>query len=386
MCEVFSGGSVPREKGECNEPLLVNRKQCSQPDSRVLTRWRLRRRIQRLLFPTLGAESGNRILRCGFAMNPLVALLGGKGKATWSGVEHCNSIWACPVCSARIREGRRSEILRGVRAARERGWGMLFITFTVPHSVETPLKDSLGGLLAAFRRLKRYSALRGFWNETEGFIRATEVQVGSNGFHPHLHTLFFVESVESVSVEALKQAWARAVVAEGLARPSDGVGVVVEQVEKDADAVAEYLVKKQENKISLELARSDLKSGRRGRPDEWHCSPFDLLNPDVDLPLSSEVRSALFVEFFKSTKGRRCIEWSRGLKADLLIQEVADEKLGSLSQEEQEAQLRWLREAYRELFRQRPSVLAEAQALFVQGKYEEAQALAGGELILCGNS
>lgn len=371
-------------------PTEANTKDSTSKDStsRTVNRWRVRRRIQRLLRGALPESEWGRVNRCGWSMGSLVSLLGASGgRASWSGVEHCNGIWSCPVCAARIREGRRAEILKAVHQARERKWRMFFVTFTVPHSIETPLRDSLRGLTSAFRRIRNYKSLTPFWSAMVGFIKAVEVQVGSNGFHPHLHVLIITNGCDLVNDEIekkLKSSWAQAVVKEGLARPKDEVGVVVEET-LDPEVTADYLVKIQENKLTLELSRSDLKGGREGKSKgEWHCAPFDLMTPEVELPISVGLRKRLFVEFYSATKGVSAIRWSRGLKDLFSLEEVSDEELGSLSPEEAEAELRFLKKVYQELFKEKPDVLAQCQALFKEEKYKEAAALVEGygELLL----
>ena len=392
-----SASALALSSTEVGAPLVIRKVSTQQPNpteantkdstSRTVNRWRVRSRIQRLLRGALPESEWGRVNRCGWSMGALVTLLGASGgRASWSGVEHCNSVWACPCCAARIREGRRNEILKAVHQARSRRWRMFFVTFTVPHDRETPLKESLRGLTEAFRRIRNYRGLAPFWSAMVGFIKAVEVQVGSNGFHPHLHVLVMTNGCDLVNDEIekkLKASWATAVVKEGLARPKDEVGVVVEET-LDPESTADYLVKIQENKLTLEMSRSDLKSGREGREGEWHCSPFDLMTKEIELPISIGLRKKLFVEFYKATKGTSAIRWSRGLKDLFDLEEVSDEELGSLSPEEAEAHLRFLRATYTRLFKEDPDLLARCQELFRAGKYEEAGELAGdsAELLL----
>lgn len=390
--------SVSPSSTEVGAPLVIrkvstqtqsdNQSNTKDSTSRTVNRWRVRSRIQRLLRGALPESEWGRVNRCGWSMGALVTLLGASGgRASWSGVEHCNSVWACPCCAARIREGRRAEILKAVHQARSRRWRMFFVTFTVPHERETPLRDSLRGLTSAFRRIRNYKSLAPFWNNMVGFIKAVEVQVGSNGFHPHLHVLVMTNGCDLISgdIESkLKSSWGQAVVKEGLAKPSEKVGVVVEET-LDPDRTADYLIKVQENKLTLEMSRSDLKGGREGKSEgEWHCSPFDLMTKEIELPISIGLRKKLFVEFYRATKGTSAIRWSRGLKDLFDLEEVSDEELGSLSPEEAEAHLRFLRATYTRLFKEDPDLLARCQELFRAGKYEEAGELAGeyAELIL----
>lgn len=347
-------------------------------EPRILHRWRIRKASQRVLCAAIPREEWPRVVRCGWSLGSLVTLMGQSGRTGWCGIEHCNSLWACPLCSARIREGRRREILEGFEKATALGWSAWFVTFTVPHSIDTPLTQSLGAIRSAWARMRRYSSLKDFWSSVEGVIKATEVQVGSHGFHPHLHTIFFTKN-DSLDAAALKSAWAKAVVREGLARPSDAVGVVVK--EATTANLSWYLTKIQESKLSLEMTRSDLKKGR-SKKSEWHCAPFDLLDSSVSLPISMAQRQRLWVEFVTSTKGVSAIRWSKNLKSKLSIGEVSDADCGALDPLYVEARLNFLRKEYTRLFKDNPDLLAQAQQLFSEQRYEEVFDLGIGSLIL----
>ena len=347
-------------------------------EPRILHRWRIRRASQRVLCAAIPREEWPRVVRCGWSLGSLVTLMGQSGRTGWCGIEHCNSLWACPLCSARIREGRRREILEGFENAKALGWSAFFVTFTVPHSLDTSLDQSLGAIRGAYARMRRYSSLRDFWGSVEGVIKATEVQVGSNGFHPHLHCIFFTKK-DSFDEAALKSAWAKAVVKEGLARPSDRVGVVVK--EATTANLSWYLTKIQESKLSLEMTRSDLKKGR-SQKSEWHCAPFDLLDSSVSLPISLGQRQRLWVEYVTATKGVSAIRWSKGLKSKLSIGEVSDDDCGALDPLYVEARLNFLRREYARLFAEQPDLLAQAQQLFAEQRYEEVLDLGIGSLIL----
>lgn len=350
-------------------------------EPRVLHRWKIRKACQRVLCAAIPKEDWPRVVRCGWSMGALVSLLGQEGRTAWTGVEHCNSLWACPICSARIREGRRSEIQDGFTQAKSLGWKAWFVTFTVPHTIKTPLAKSLKALRSAYARMRNYSSLKQFWGSVEGVIKSTEVQVGSNGFHPHFHCVFF--STGSIDEEKLKAAWAKAVVKEGLAKPSEAVGVVVK--EATSAGISNYLAKVQENKVSLEMARADLKRGKVSNETEWHCSPFDLLDLSVSLPISLGQRQKLWVEFFKATKGVSAIRWSKGLKKKLSIGEISDDEIGVLDPLFVEAQLNFLRKEYQRLFKEQPELLAQAQQLFAEQRYIDVLKLGIGNLVLDNN-
>ena len=163
-----------------------------------------------------------------------------------------------------------------------------------------------------------------------GRIRSTEVTFGSwHGWHPHLHLLFFSDLLLSPDDWSafrliLSDAWAAAVVRLGRPRPGDEVGVTLAPVYRAE--VGQYLAKVQDHygeasTVGREMARGDVKKGRKRSR-----TPFELAEAAVqgvmpELPLWWSYEAA--------TKGRRAIEWSRGLKARYGVDEVEDEDLAA---------------------------------------------------------
>lgn len=247
--------------------------------------------------------------------------------AHFSGLERCGSIWSCPVCSAVIRAARAREIALALERAHKAGHGIAFVTLTLRHTAADPLVDNLDALLEAWRKVtswmswkklvKRYAHL--------GTIRAVEVTLGGNGWHPHAHLVLIFErplsDVERQAFEGeLAAIWLRAVEKVGARLPSKRYGVKVQLADRAGVQIANYLGKVQETvgkqrlKIAQELARGDLKHGRAGS-----VTPFELLDDET----GSRHTRALWAEYVAGTKGRRAFGWSRGLR-DRFIPDVED--------------------------------------------------------------
>lgn len=121
------------------------------------------------------------------------------GRASYSGLYHCASIWACPVCAAAITEKRRRAVSELIRAAKLRGYGVALATYTLRHHKGDRLIDLLVMLLQAYRMMKsggsvtRSHGWAGFAYEHgwAGSIRCLEVTYGDNGWHVHIHELVF---------------------------------------------------------------------------------------------------------------------------------------------------------------------------------------------------
>ena len=177
--------------------------------------------------------------------------------ASFAGLQTCGSVWACPVCAAKIAERRRGEIIAAMAAHKAAGGTVTMLTLTCPHQ----RTDNLADLLA-----KQAKALNSFWNDRQvkavsksmgiiGQIRALEVTHGrlspsNNGWHPHYHVLQFggvgvdyvpLEWLQIVDgEELLYQRWAACCVRAGLGEPSRAHGLKLDDGSKAAKYVSKW--------------------------------------------------------------------------------------------------------------------------------------------------
>lgn len=231
------------------------------------------------------------------------------------GVCHCGSVWACPTCARRIRRARARELSGGLRGWVAGGHGVAFVTLTLPHDCGDRLDALFGSVARAWDRTVTARSVRGFKAEHGmRFVRALEVNWSSlgNGWHPHNHVAVLcdrpLDHGEAVELsDLLYGAWAAAVEREGWRRPDRGYGVRVVRVAKadDVGRVAEYCSKIEG--LSQELTRMDTKRGK-GK------SVFEVLCDAVRGDLPAIVR---WHEFETASKGRKALNWSKGLRAEL---------------------------------------------------------------------
>jgi hypothetical protein len=262
------------------------------------------------------------------------------------GVQSCGSIWACAVCSAKIRQGRAGEIETAAGAhlthalepkqigpaTRYRRGGLTFATLTMRHQYGDDLGQLLDVLMLSWSQVQTSAAWRRAKKRYRlvGQIRSLEITLGGSGWHPHLHLLLFTsvplhddETDELGNV--LFATWAEALASYGAT--CERVGFDCQPVRK-ADDVARYVAKVQdefgnERGLGLELSRHDLKTGRRAASR----TPFQLL-ADASRSDRDDTRDlALWREYERATKGRRAIEFSRGLRGRLALPEVSDQDL-----------------------------------------------------------
>jgi len=293
-----------------------------------------------------------------------LSMVGNGGVAHYRGLVTCGSIWACPVCAAKIRNGRAEEIAAAAANWHRAGNSVLMVTLTAPHDMgmvlecgacrgsgvepgtacscpgprrhrtpgrRTPAACGLracvkcagqGGLLPVISRSFSAVIAGRAWLALKervpvaGQIRSLEVTHGPNGWHPHLHVLVFIDGqADAAQLAALgihvREKWRRFIMRAGYRPPSDLHGVKIDVCTSAAEAGL-YIAKTQDGKSpGNELARGDLKSGRDG-----HRTPFQILGEIADT--GDLAGLALWHEYERSTKGHQAITWSNGLRRLLL--------------------------------------------------------------------
>jgi len=269
------------------------------------------RRRGALLARRGAAPSWKRTALCGRAAGPVEVHR--QGEATYAvGVATCASVWACPVCSDKIRQGRTADVSALKAAMESRGVGRgVLLTLTIRHQRSDSLASLVDGLCEAWRVLQRrasWSVLRG---DLAGQVRALEVTYGGYaGWHPHLH-LFLVPRAgvdrENVLTAARGLEWGDVVAGVmGEAHRPNEAGLDAREC-----STGEYVTK-----LQYEMVRADLKRGR-GRS----VVPFDL---------PGRGWWGLWDEYTLAMSGRRAVQWSRGLRDYVgLNREVSDEDLAA---------------------------------------------------------
>lgn len=255
----------------------------------------------------------------------LVSVYRGPEGAYFAGLQTCSSVWACPVCSAIIRQRRAVTIEHAAEAwTGQQGRWLAFLTLTVRHGQFERLEDLFSGLATCWRKVQQsYWWRRLGWS---GFVRATEVTYGANGWHPHLHILLFGEG-ERPDLGALERElsvrWRSVVERSGLRPTSLAHGVRLQAVGEGGASLGSYLGKVfdgegESRSVGLELARSDMKRGGPG------LSPFELLDRAAHGDRRSE---GLWHEYEQVTHGRRAIEWTVGFLDRFGLRDAEDEEL-----------------------------------------------------------
>ena len=310
--DAVSGEGIDRSTGE-----ILSR----SPQSARAERWALKSVVNRLL-------SGDRVSKCMVLRAPIpsqglapIEVHKGHthGKAFYHGLMSCGLPWVCPVCAAKIAERRRVELQQAIEAAKAKGWGIHFVTLTVPHGIGDDLHEILGKLSTALKKLsgnapfKKAKAQTGL--QIYGYIRAQEVTYGSNGWHPHYHLLVFTQGDMHSSVVryCYDKAWRSACVASGLPEPHQVHGCTVQDGREAAKYVSKW-------GLEDEMTKAHTKKAKR-----HGLTPWGLLRAVLDgnaPEIAPEPAAALFRLYAHAFKGRRQLHWSVGLRAKLLPEQV----------------------------------------------------------------
>ena len=116
------------------------------------------------------------------------------GRAFYSGLMQCKSIWACPVCSAKIQEIRRAELAQLIAWAYCNNMKCIMVTLTFPHHSWDELGDLLQKLSRSLDCLRGGESWKKFKEKIgfEGLVRALELTIGSNAWNPHSHEIWVI--------------------------------------------------------------------------------------------------------------------------------------------------------------------------------------------------
>jgi hypothetical protein len=294
-----------------------------------------------------------RVRLCGWAKSAQgqINVVMKNGVAHYTGLQSCGSVWACPVCAPKIREGRAVDIEKAVIKHLEAGGGIYFVTYTAPHKPGAPLQSNMEVLDKAYkytwsgRKAKDFKELTG----QIGTIKARDCTVTKSvanpleprSWHEHFHTVIFTNEPASDEQRQALEEYVLEYWRKGLERQKV-TGFKDEFMRVDIggldasgkSALGKYLSKitdeGQPNTwgIGREAARSDLKKGKI-KGDRWTRTPFEILGGVVDTGDLEDL--PIWLEWEHSTRGKQFIRWSVGLRQLLLGDEPekSDEELAA---------------------------------------------------------
>jgi hypothetical protein len=264
-------------------------------------------------------------------------------------------VWHCPICAPKIAAERRHELDAALTVWSAAGGDVLLATFTHSHHKDgMPLAEQDAAMRKAFSQFTGSRVYRAAMADAGyvGAIRASEVTHGElNGWHPHIHALWFVRPGQIDRLRRLRNAWARRLIKSGLAglngneTPAERFGQLRNLLRRcldvrDGKYAAEYVAKFGIEPatdygrwgLGSEVTRGHTKRGHRlqGR------TPFALLKMFIE----GDARAGrLFREYAEHYHGKRQLYWSPKLR-DTMLAAVDVGTLDLLERERMRAILR----------------------------------------------
>lgn len=263
-------------------------------------------------------------------------------KAHYSNLTTCNKIHYCPCCRARL-DARRAAELQGAmdRHLETVGNDVLLATFTFPHELGDDLFVISRKLKKTFSGYKSLRATRLQFEKigetTFGSFTTTEYTYGSNGWHPHIHMLIFVNpnvDVKALQLE-LSRGWQDYAFKKGLGLPSIERGVRITSGKDYAEKMASYMCKLgsdsdkkvSENTWSLakEVTYAGAKKSFKG------MNPFQILTAWLESTDEKEQAryKALYCQYAEGTIGLHVYDATNKLKEVYLNDYKSDEDLAA---------------------------------------------------------
>jgi hypothetical protein len=305
----------------------------------------------------------------------------GARSAGFSGLATCGSVWACPVCAAKIAACRAEDLDRALWWATQQGHTIALLTLTVQHSAGHPLAQTWDAVGAGWSAVTSGRAWAG---ETEAehaarlvtwedrlaleparrareredtytrrcaarldklranrpvrhvgaaerwgllaWVRVIEVTNGQHGWHPHVHALLVFEGEQTPEcvrrfAEAIWPAWEHALNRHGYTALRDSGGLDIRcSTDETAEGLGRYLVKS----MCVEATHGHAKKGRRGGR-----TPFQIA---ADIQAKGDADDLdLWTEWVRASHGRRQMSWSQGFRKllGLVEDEPTDEEIAA---------------------------------------------------------
>jgi hypothetical protein len=297
-------------------------KMSKQNDKFLLSKWKL----QDVAAEVLGDDWGTASCLRSQLGNQTCVHVGEGGKAHYSGLKTCSSVWVCPICSVKISTRRRDEIQAALASANGSELIPVLVTYTLQHSLNDKLEKLINDLKDAQRYMLNGRYRKEFYSrfDVAGYIRSVETRWSSKtGWHPHIHELLLVKSEQSTDeIKAfLMGRYGDRLESKGYLVNNHTIDVRGGDINAQ-ETVSDYLTK---STIELELTSGNWKNGAS-------ISPFQLLSAYHET--DNQKFAVLFREYAEATRGKKWITWSRGLR-DLLLEdeEETDEEIAEKVEE-----------------------------------------------------
>jgi len=276
--------------------------------------------LQNTIKKLLAGDAGKRIHTCMKPYAQDVAVKNTGKICHFDGIMACGSVWLCPVCSPRISQERRRELLN---ATKRKNFFPVMVTATLKHEKTDALSHLLQVLNGGLKRMKSGRAWQRFAEKYGIQAHAAVLEIRYSfaaGWHPHKHIVFFLE--KPVNMQEFK----REIVAIYTKQVEKSGGYASEfhsmDVQEGSDAFEKYITK---TDVSYELLGGFYKQSRK-EGKKWSYSSWELAVMAGDGDVQARM---LYLEYANATHGKKQFVYSHGGKKVLGISEKTDEQLAN---------------------------------------------------------
>lgn len=250
-----------------------------------------------------------RIQFCGYSVTsndntPVNLCKGTNGAVFFNGIANCGSYWRCPVCAVKISEHKK-ELLSGLISLHQNsGLKIGFITLTVRHTRILRLGNTLAKILDNYRRFQNTRFFKQSKGILAGQVKTLEITWSAdNGWHPHLHLLYFyndtVTDIDKFQKSILKN-WVNF-------RDNNATLTAQNQKVLTTD-ISDYVAKYD---ITMEMTKGQIKSAKG-------LTPFTALAKlavnDFDGLEQKRLLYGIYAEYVEQTHGRHFVNISNSLR------------------------------------------------------------------------
>lgn len=276
----------------------------------------------------------SQIQYCGYATvqrNPQIVKANG-GKFMYKGVASCSCIWRCPICSFKILKARAKMVYKIMSSHHRTKQKMGFVTLTTRHNHKQSLEEVQEQIFTKYRKFQNQKYFRNLKKSGVylGQINSREhTHTYRNGWHPHLHIIFFYTSKSNEEVEEIQkeliQRWADY---SGTKEKPNKVKAQNQKVVYSIEEIKDYVTKWD---AVQELTNDFAKSSKGVKPFELLTKIVkkELLHKYTSQEQSDNKCKSLWIEYIEATKGKRRIMTSPILNKLYNVEEKTDEELNS---------------------------------------------------------
>lgn len=256
-----------------------------------------------------------------------------KSEAGYGGLQTCESIWACPVCAARIAVEKGTEVLKALEWSRRENLAPAMVALTARHNAGMSLAGFKGSFKAAWEMFSNHRTWKKFKKKygIVHYIVNREITRGESGWHYHMHLLLFLDfsalkAAAADSLQAdLEDFWIYCLEAHSL----EGLPEIALKVSAHGNVGESYLTKigitisEKDGKLEYEMTGSSNKESR---------NIWDILRHSY---YGDDEASRLYIEFVEAMQDTNFMTFSHGL-ADLIadIELPAPEGIASNEKED----------------------------------------------------